>query len=63
MSGCHKELKISCKYKTSLYTFTENNNDLKAKTHFIKYCQILRKFINEVRKQHYSRGIAKSNKK
>ena len=56
MTGCHK-------YKTSLHTFTENNNDPKAKTHFMKYCQILRKFINKAKKQHYSRHITKSNNK
>jgi hypothetical protein len=56
MTGCRKS-------KMSLYAFTENNNDPKAKTHFIKYWQILRKFINKAKKQHYSRHISKSNNK
>jgi hypothetical protein len=63
MTRCHKELKISCKYKTSLYTFIENNSDPKTKTQYIKFCQIVRKFINKAKKQHYSRCRAKSNNK
>jgi hypothetical protein len=34
-------IKISCKHKRSLYTFTKNSNDPKAKAHYIKYCRIL----------------------
>jgi len=45
----------------SLYVFTKNSNDPKAK--YIKYCEILRKAIKEAKKQHYSRLIIKSNNK
>ena len=31
------------------------SNDPQAKAHYIKYCKILRKFIKEAKKQHYSR--------
>ena len=32
-------IKISCKHKRSLYAFTKNSNDPKAKMHCIKYCK------------------------
>lgn len=38
-------IKISCKHKRSLYTFTRNSNDPKAKTHYINYCRIIKKVI------------------
>ena len=31
-----KRVKISCKYKRSLYAFTKNNSDPKAKPHYIQ---------------------------
>ena len=40
-------IKISCKHTRSLYEFTKNSNDPKAKVHYIKYCKILRKVIKE----------------
>jgi hypothetical protein len=49
------------KHERSLYSFTKNSNDPKAKTHYIKYCQILRKVIKEAKKLHYGRLTAKSN--
>jgi len=55
--------KISCKHKRSLFAFTKNSNDPKAKVHYIKYCKNLRKVIQEAMKQHYSRLIAKPNDK
>jgi hypothetical protein len=36
-------IKISCKHKRSLYTFTKNSNDPKAKAHYVNYCRILKK--------------------
>jgi len=54
-------IKISCKHKRSLYTFTNNSSNPKAKAHYIKYCKILRKFIKEVKQQHYCKLIAKSS--
>jgi len=56
-------IKISCKHKLSLYAFTKDSKDPKAKAHYIKYCKILSKFIKEAKKQHCSRLIAKSNNK
>jgi ribosomal protein L33 len=50
-------IKISCKHKRSLYTFTTNSNDPKAKAHYTKYCQILKKVIKEAKKLHYGRLI------
>jgi hypothetical protein len=57
--GMTQGTKISCKRVRSLYVFTKNSNDSKAK--YIKYCEILRKFMKEAKKQHYSRLIVKSN--
>jgi len=42
--------KMSRKHKTSLYAFTKNSNDPKAKVHYIKYCKILRRVIKEAMK-------------
>jgi ribosomal protein L33 len=54
-------IKISCKQTRSLYAFTNNSNNPKAKARYIKHCKILRKVIKVPTKQHYSRPIAKSN--
>lgn len=43
-------IKVSYKHK-SLYVFTKNNNDPKAEMHYTKYFKILRKVINEAKKQ------------
>jgi hypothetical protein len=56
-------IKISCKQKRSLYTFTKKNNDPKYKAHYITYCRILKKVMKEAKKQHYNRLIAKCNNK
>ena len=56
-----QEIKISCKHKRSLYTFTKNSNDPKVKAHYIKYCTVPRKVIKEAQKQCCSRLRAKSN--
>jgi len=40
-------IKISCEQAISLYDFTKNSDDPKAKVHFIEYCKILRKIIQE----------------
>jgi len=32
-------IKISCRHKRSLYAFTKNSNDPKAKAHYNKYCK------------------------
>jgi hypothetical protein len=44
-------IKVSYKHKRSLYAFSKNNNDPKAKVHYIKCCKILRKVITEDKKQ------------
>jgi hypothetical protein len=36
-------IKISCKHKRSLYTFTKNSSDQKAKAHYVNHCRILKK--------------------
>jgi len=46
-----------------MYAFIKNSNDPKATAHYIKYCTILRNIIKEAKKLHYSRLIAKCNKK
>jgi hypothetical protein len=56
-------IKISCKHKRSLYTFTNNSNDPKSNAHYIKYCRILKKAIKEAKKKHYGRLITKSSNK
>jgi hypothetical protein len=56
-------IKISWKHKRSLYAFTKNSNEPKAKENGIKYCRILRKLIKEAKEQHYNRLTAKSNNK
>ena len=56
-------IKINCKHKRSLNAFTKSSNDPKANAYYIKYCEILRKDVNESKKQHYSRLIAKANKR
>jgi len=38
-----QRIKISCKQTRSLYAFTNNSNDPKAKAHYIKNCKILKK--------------------
>ena len=40
-----------------------NSNDPKAKVHYIKHFKILRKALKEVKKQYYSRLLAKSDNK
>jgi hypothetical protein len=54
-------IKISCKHKRSLCVFTKNRDDPKAKANYIKYCEILRRVINNAKKQHYSRLKSKSD--
>jgi hypothetical protein len=56
-------IELSCKHKISLYAFTKNSSDPKAKAHYINCCRILKKVIREAKKQHYSRLIAKSSNK
>jgi len=53
-------IKISCKHKRSLYAFTKNRNDPKAKAHYIRYCKTLRKVI-KLSSNITVRFIAKSN--
>jgi len=40
---------MSWKHKWNLYALTKNSKDSKAKEYYIKYCTILRKFIQEVK--------------
>jgi hypothetical protein len=55
-------IKISCKHKRSLCTFTKNSSGPEAKAHCIKYGKILRKVIKEAKKQRYRKRITKSYK-
>ena len=55
--------KIYCKHKRSLYAFTKNSNDPKAKVHYTKHCTVLRTVTKEAQKQRYSRHRAKPNNK
>jgi len=54
-------IRISRKHKRSLYAFTKNTNDPKARAHYIKYWKIPTKIIQEATKQNYSRFVTKSN--
>jgi len=45
-------IKVCCKHKRSLYAFTNNNSDPKAKAHYINYFKILIIVIKEAMKQH-----------
>jgi len=38
-----QQIKISSKHKRSQYAFTKNSKDPKAKAHYIKHCNILKK--------------------
>jgi len=38
----------SCTHKKSLYAFTKNKSDPKAKAHYIQYCEISRKVTKKV---------------
>jgi hypothetical protein len=48
-------IKISCKHQSNLFAFTKNSNDPKAKEHYIKYCKILSKVLQETKTQRYSK--------
>jgi SHS2 domain-containing protein len=43
-------IRMTCKLKRSLCDLTKNSNDPKAKTHYTKYCRILKKVIKEAKK-------------
>jgi hypothetical protein len=60
-----QRLKISCENKRRLYTHTHSrdSNDAVIKTFCIKYCKILNKVIQQAKRQHYSRLVAKSDNK
>jgi hypothetical protein len=47
--------------KGSLYAFTNNNNNPKAKSYYIKHCKVLSKVRQVAKKQHYSGLTAKSD--
>ena len=42
-------IRVSCIHNRSLYGFTKNGSNPKAKAHCIKYCRILRKVIKEAK--------------
>jgi len=56
-----QRIKISCKQTRSLYAFTNNSDNPKAKAHYIKHCTILINVIKVATKQHCSKPSTKSN--
>jgi hypothetical protein len=56
-------IKITCDHKRRLHTYSRDNNDAVIRAFYSKYCKILNKVIQDAKKQHYSRFIAKSNNK
>jgi hypothetical protein len=54
--------KISCKHK-SLYAFTNNSIYPNTKADYIQNFKIIRKVIQDSKKRHYRRSIAKHNNK
>jgi hypothetical protein len=58
-------IKIPCEHKRRLHTHTHSrdNNDAVIKAFYIKYCKILNKVIQQAKRQHYNRLIAKSDSK
>ena len=46
-----------------MYAFTNNSNYSNAKADYIQYFKILRKVIQDAKKRHYRRLIAKSTNK
>jgi len=55
-----KGIKISCIKKRELFFFKyrENKNNLQLKNHYKKYGQILKKVINEVKKQYFYKQVS-----
>jgi len=47
-------IEISCRHERILCAFTKNSDDPRAKAHYIKYCEILRKITKEAKKQRHS---------
>jgi hypothetical protein len=43
------------------YICSRDNNDAVVKAFYIKYCKILNKVIQQAKRQHYNRLIAKSD--
>jgi hypothetical protein len=59
-----KGIKISCIKKRELFfKYRENKNNLQLKNHYKKYCQILKKVINEAKKQYFYKQVAASSNK
>jgi len=56
-------IKIFCEHKRRLYIYIRERNDAIIKAFYMKWCKILNKVIQEAKKQHYNRLIAKSNYK
>ena len=57
-------IKISCSKKRELYLEQQNNKDSSpAREYYRKYCRVLRKVINEAKKQHFHNKISTSSNK
>jgi hypothetical protein len=54
-------IKISRKHKGSLYICSKSSNNPHMWAFYIKYCTILSRVIEEAKRQHYCRLIAKSD--
>jgi hypothetical protein len=54
-------IKISCERKRRLYVYSRNSNEAVIKSFYIKYCEIFHQVIQEAKRQHYNRLIAKSD--
>jgi hypothetical protein len=55
-------IKVSCEHKRRLCIHSRDSNDAVIKAFYIKYCKILNKVIQQAKRQHYNRPIAKSDK-
>jgi hypothetical protein len=54
-----KGIKISCTKKKELYSLYRNNKDnIQVRDHYKKYCNVLKRVINEAKKQYFHNQIA-----
>jgi hypothetical protein len=59
-----KGIKISCTNKKELYSLHRNNKDnIQLRDHYKKYCNVLKRVINEAKKQYFHNQIATSSNK
>ena len=57
-------IKISCTKKRELHSLYRNNkNNIQIRDHYKKYCNVLKRVINEAKKQYFhNQTVASSNK-